>query len=124
MQTMLLYHAGYREIREPDVRFGRKNADFGQVFYLTADESLKTEHAAEELFAPPPHGFCGNIRDFQQEPGQERYYGVDGKEVFPVAECAGSKESQEGGAEGRYGFYHLAAGKAGGKAFAVDYVRK
>ncbi len=34
---MILYHAGDREIREPDIRRGRKNADFGWGFYLTPD---------------------------------------------------------------------------------------
>ena len=34
--TMItLYHAGYDEIRNPDVHYGRKNADFGQGFYTT-----------------------------------------------------------------------------------------
>ena len=32
-----LYHTGYQEIQHPDVHYGRKNADFGQGFYLTAD---------------------------------------------------------------------------------------
>lgn len=32
---MLLYHTGYQEIRNPDVHYGRKNADFGQGFYTT-----------------------------------------------------------------------------------------
>ena len=32
---MLLYHTGPVEIRQPDIRYGRKNADFGQGFYLT-----------------------------------------------------------------------------------------
>ncbi len=34
---MRLYHTGKVEIREPDIRRGRKNADFGQGFYLTPD---------------------------------------------------------------------------------------
>ncbi len=34
---MLLYHSGFQEIREPDVHRGRKNADFGQGFYMTAE---------------------------------------------------------------------------------------
>ena len=34
-EQLLLYHTGYSEIREPDVHYGRKNADFGQGFYLT-----------------------------------------------------------------------------------------
>ncbi len=34
---MKLYHTGKVEIREPDLHRGRKNADFGQGFYLTPD---------------------------------------------------------------------------------------
>ena len=34
---MRLYHAGNQEIRVPDLYRGRKNADFGQGFYLTPD---------------------------------------------------------------------------------------
>ena len=34
---MRLYHTGAVEIREPDILRGRKNADFGQGFYLTPD---------------------------------------------------------------------------------------
>jgi hypothetical protein len=34
---MLLYHTGFEEIKVPDIHFGRKNADFGQGFYLSTD---------------------------------------------------------------------------------------
>ena len=34
---MKLFHTGETEIREPDIYRGRKNADFGQGFYLTPD---------------------------------------------------------------------------------------
>lgn len=34
---MKLYHTGKLEIRDPDIRRGRRNADFGQGFYLTPD---------------------------------------------------------------------------------------
>ena len=34
---MKLYHTGSEVIPEPDIRRGRKNADFGQGFYLTPD---------------------------------------------------------------------------------------
>ena len=37
---MKLYHAGKEEIREPDIYLGRKNADFGQGFYLTPDREF------------------------------------------------------------------------------------
>lgn len=34
---MILYHTSTVEIRDPDIYRGRKNADFGQGFYLTPD---------------------------------------------------------------------------------------
>ena len=44
---MLLYHTGFQEIRNPDVHYGRKNADFGQGFYLTADAEFSRRWAKE-----------------------------------------------------------------------------
>ena len=37
---MHLYHAGYETIKSPDIHHGRRNADFGQGFYLTEDEEF------------------------------------------------------------------------------------
>ena len=37
---MKLYHTGTLVIHEPDVHYGRKNADFGQGFYLTPDREF------------------------------------------------------------------------------------
>ena len=37
---MRLYHTGNAQIREPDLFRGRKNADFGQGFYLTPDREF------------------------------------------------------------------------------------
>ncbi|MCR5605025.1 MAG: DUF3990 domain-containing protein [Lachnospiraceae bacterium] len=34
---MILYHTSKIEIMLPDIHYGRKNADFGQGFYLTPD---------------------------------------------------------------------------------------
>ena len=42
-----LYHTGTEEIRSPDVRRGRKNADFGQGFYLTPDLEFARRWAGE-----------------------------------------------------------------------------
>ena len=41
---MILYHTSDREIRNPDIHYGRKNADFGQGFYLT-----DLRHQAERM---------------------------------------------------------------------------
>ena len=37
---MILYHTSDREIQQPDICRGRKNADFGQGFYLTPDRDF------------------------------------------------------------------------------------
>ena len=37
---MLLYHTGFDQIPCPDIHRGRKNADFGQGFYLTPEQSF------------------------------------------------------------------------------------
>ncbi len=44
---MLLFHTGYQEIKTPDVRHGRKNADLGQGFYTTADQAFAERWAKE-----------------------------------------------------------------------------
>ncbi len=42
-----LYHLGFAEIRQPDLTVGRKNADFGQGFYLSTDEAFSLRWATE-----------------------------------------------------------------------------
>lgn len=37
---MRLYHAGPEEVKNPDIKIGRKNSDFGQGFYLTSDRDF------------------------------------------------------------------------------------
>ena len=37
---MILYHTSDREIRDPDIHYGRRNADFGWGFYLTPDRDF------------------------------------------------------------------------------------
>ncbi len=46
-ETLRLYHSGYAEIRDPDVHYGRKNADFGQGFYTTDDIDFALRWAPE-----------------------------------------------------------------------------
>ena len=50
---MILYHTSDREIRDPDIHYGRKNADFGWGFYLTPDKDFTyrwaSENAAKQL---------------------------------------------------------------------------
>ena len=42
---MRLYHASDRVIKEPDVNRGRRNADFGQGFYLSPDREFSVRWA-------------------------------------------------------------------------------
>ena len=44
---MILYHTGEREIKDPDIHYGRKNADFGWGFYLTPDKDFTYRWAKE-----------------------------------------------------------------------------
>ena len=45
LKSMVLYHTGFAEIKEPDIHYGRKNADFGQGFYLSADREFSRRWA-------------------------------------------------------------------------------
>ncbi len=40
MFMKILYHTSDCEIKEPDIHYGRKNADFGRGFYLTPDKDF------------------------------------------------------------------------------------
>ena len=42
-----LYHTSETEIQDPDIHFGRKNADFGWGFYLTPDREFTYRWARE-----------------------------------------------------------------------------
>ncbi len=44
---ILLYHAGFEIIKHPDIHRGRKNADFGQGFYLSGSEEFARRWAKE-----------------------------------------------------------------------------
>ncbi|MBR3305372.1 MAG: DUF3990 domain-containing protein [Christensenellaceae bacterium] len=46
-RVITLYHTGYEEITRPDISRGRKNADFGQGFYLTGDLQFAKRWARE-----------------------------------------------------------------------------
>ena len=45
--NMILYHTGAQVIRNPDIHYGRKNADFGWGFYLTPDRDFTYRWARE-----------------------------------------------------------------------------
>ncbi|MCR4657282.1 MAG: DUF3990 domain-containing protein [Lachnospiraceae bacterium] len=44
---MILFHTSDREIKNPDIHHGRKNADFGWGFYLTPDRDFTYRWARE-----------------------------------------------------------------------------
>ncbi|MBE5863256.1 MAG: DUF3990 domain-containing protein [Lachnospiraceae bacterium] len=44
---MILYHTSEQEIRNPDIHYGRRNADFGWGFYLTPDRDFTYRWAKE-----------------------------------------------------------------------------
>lgn len=46
-RTITLFHTSDREIRNPDIHYGRKNADFGWGFYLTPDRDFTYRWARE-----------------------------------------------------------------------------
>ncbi len=46
---MLLYHTVFQIIQHPDVHYGRKNADFGQGFYLTPNEAFARRWATPRI---------------------------------------------------------------------------
>ncbi|MCR4782354.1 MAG: DUF3990 domain-containing protein [Lachnospiraceae bacterium] len=47
---MKLYHTSESEIRNPDIYYGRKNADFGQGFYLTPDKEFTYRWAKKDSY--------------------------------------------------------------------------
>lgn len=47
MSIIRLYHASREEIPVPDIHHGRKNADFGQGFYLTTDREFALRWSME-----------------------------------------------------------------------------
>ncbi len=47
MEPITLYHVGFEQIPVPDVHYGRKNADFGQGFYLSDSEDFSKRWARE-----------------------------------------------------------------------------
>lgn len=42
-----LFHTGFRIVEKPDITVGRKNADFGQGFYLSDDKEFSLRWAKE-----------------------------------------------------------------------------
>ncbi len=47
MSTLKLFHMGFDIIEKPDLKIGRKNADFGPGFYLSDNEEFSKRWAQE-----------------------------------------------------------------------------
>ena len=47
METLTLYHASLYRLPAPDIHHGRKNADFGQGFYLSDSRGFAMRWAPE-----------------------------------------------------------------------------
>ena len=47
---MILYHTSDRVITDPDIHYGRRNADFGWGFYLTPDKDFTYRWAGKNAF--------------------------------------------------------------------------
>lgn len=47
MSKLILYHTGFEIIKDPKLDIGRKNADFGQGFYLSRDIEFSKRWAKE-----------------------------------------------------------------------------
>lgn len=60
MNDMILYHTGTLEIRNPEIDHRRKNADFGQGFYLTPDREFTYRWAGADAFAAAMQEVLGN----------------------------------------------------------------
>lgn len=47
MSKILLYHTGFYEIKEPDIHYGKPNADFAQGFYTSPNLEFSKRWARE-----------------------------------------------------------------------------
>ncbi|MBR1867026.1 MAG: DUF3990 domain-containing protein [Clostridia bacterium] len=52
MEKTVLYHVAFEVIRDPDIKIGRKNADFGQGFYLSTDKEFLKRWARVKKGSP------------------------------------------------------------------------
>ncbi|MBQ6477812.1 MAG: DUF3990 domain-containing protein [Erysipelotrichaceae bacterium] len=62
MNTIRLYHTGFQIIEKPDRRAGRKNADFGQGFYLSDDVEFSRRWARQRT------GMTTYLNEYELDP--------------------------------------------------------
>ena len=58
-----LFHTSYEEIKNPDIHYGRKNADFGQGFYTSNDLDFAGRWAREKA----GYDIIINIKEFNRD---------------------------------------------------------
>ena len=95
-EAIRLYHTGKTEIREPDIRRGRKNADFGQGFYLTPDPEFAVRWAVPDAvvneYELEEDGLAGTMSEqldaLQKaiEMDKETYLRLKKDEIVPLLE--------------------------------------
>ena len=62
---MILFHAGVSEIRKPDIHYGRKNADFGQGFYLSPEKEFSCRLTVEREETEFQTQFAEKMQSFE-----------------------------------------------------------
>ena len=78
-EKIRLYHTGFSEIQNPDVQYGRKNADFGQGFYTSADEEFtrrwaRTRRGEDTILNIYELDLSGlNVHRFERDPAWFAY---------------------------------------------------
>ncbi|MDO4974542.1 MAG: DUF3990 domain-containing protein [Eubacteriales bacterium] len=92
---MRLFHTSDRILPEPDVHYGRVNADFGQGFYLTPEREFALRWAGEravinvyelDLSGLKVHRFERDAAHRRQE--QERYWQALGDAMAEISDPA------------------------------------
>ena len=98
MSRIQLFHTGYDKIPEPDIHYGRANADFGQGFYLSDSEEFSKRWARARkglttyinCYEPDTAGL--NIRNFMRD---EEWFGYIYREPLKTvsAYCAAEDDN-------------------------------
>ena len=111
---MLLYHTGFEQIPHPDLHRGRKNADFGQGFYLTPEQSFAERWAkAQKGRETYVNVYALNGVDIAVPAGTEIKSPWDGTVLQTYSNDAGGRQMIVTHTNGyRTGYAHLSAFRA------------
>lgn len=74
MSTVMVYHGSTEKVENPICRFGRKNLDFGQGFYVT---NLREQAVA----------WANNMARNRKKPALLNRYRLDRDTILKVAKC-------------------------------------